>query len=327
MTQQLSSTNDREKAFFSIDFLKKWTPFIVLLTLLLIILVWNPVFFSKGNLDTVLILFSFLLMSAIGQTWVIMLGSIDLSVGAMASLSSIIFALTVPQLGFGALFLAVGVGLLGGLLNGIIFTTLKIPSFIATLGTGGIFLSLTYVLSKAASVAITDKQDSIIQLLTGSMFGVPNIIAITLLIWAVAFIFERFTTGGKKLYYVGNSEPTSWLSGIGIKKYKILVFTLSGFTASLTGVLLVSSILNGSPTIGEPYILKSIAVVVIGGTALTGGVGGVGKTVVGALILAILGNGMNIVGVNAYFQDIVTGLVIILACMISLDRRKLSMLK
>jgi ribose transport system permease protein len=295
--------------------------------MIVIVGLWNPAFFEGRNLITVLLLTSLLLMSALGQTWVILLGSIDLSVGYMASLCSVIFALLVSDWGYGALLIVLLVGVVGGLLNGLVYTLFKIPSFIATLGTGGIFLSLAYVLSNASTVAVSNTENPVMSLLGSTVLQVPVSILLTCLLWAVLLIFQNFMTGGKKLYYIGTSEPASWLSGIRKNGYKLLAFTVSGTTAALTGVLLSSTIYNGGPNLGDPYTLKSIAVVVIGGTALTGGVGGLGRTMIGALIMAILSNGMNVVGVNAYFQNIVTGAVIVLASMLSLDRSKIPMLK
>ncbi len=311
---------------FNSNNIRNWTPILVLLFMIVFLGIWNSSFFYSSNIVTVSILAAILLMAAIGQTWVILLGSIDLSVGSMIALGSVVFAST-AHLGFNSLFLVLLIGIVGGLLNGLIFTIFKTPSFISTLGTGGIFLSLAFLISKGSTVAISDPTSVIFSFLNGSLFFIPNIVTVVLFFWAICFIFQRFTTGGRKLYFVGNSEPTAWMSGVLINRYKILAFTLSGLSASFCGVLLAGYIFNGSPTVGNSYVLLSIAVVVMGGTALTGGVGGLGKTIVGALIMAILNNGMNIVGVNAYFQDIMTGAVIIVAAMLTLDRSKISMLK
>lgn len=306
---------------------KRTAPVVVLLMMIAVVGIWNPAFFQGSNLITVLALASLLLMASLGQTWVILLGSIDLSVGYMASMCSVIFALLVSDWGYGALLLIVLIGIAGGLLNGLVYTMLRIPSFIATLGTGGIFLSLAYVISNASTVAVADVGNPVMRLLGREFLYVPVSIGLTVLLWAAMLAYQNFTPGGKKLYYIGTSEHAAWLSGIRINRHKILAFTVSGMTAALTGVLLVSTIYNGSPNLGDPYTLKSIAVVVMGGTALTGGVGGLGRTMIGALIMAILSNGMNVVGVNAYFQNIVTGAVIVLAAMLSLDRSKIPMLK
>lgn len=326
MSQQ-PITRESSGLSLSVKNAKKWTPLFVLLFMIIVIGIWNPSFFQGGNAKTVLMLTSILLMAAIGQTWVVLQGSIDLSVGSMASLCSVIFALKVSEWGWNAFFLVLLVGIAGGLLNGLIFTLFRIPSFIATLGTGGLFLSLAYVFSNASSIAVANTDTPVLQLFGGSVLNIPVPILFVCLLWAVCLIYQRFTIGGRNFYYVGNSEPTAWMSGVRINRYKIIAFTVSGATAALTGFLLCSNIFNGSPSLGNPYVLKSISVVVIGGTALTGGVGGLGRTLVGALIMAILSNGMNVVGVNAYFQDIVTGAVIILASMASLDRTKIPVLK
>jgi ribose transport system permease protein len=315
------------KSIITPAFLSKWASLIVLVLLLAVIGIWNSSFFLYGNTETVLILTSFFLMAAIGQTWVIMLGSIDLSAGFMVSLSSVVYALTVSDLGYFALVIVFLMGLAGGVLNGIVFTFLRIPSFIATLGTGGIFVSLAYVLSNGGTVSITDINTPAFLIWKDTVFGIPVLILFVLLVWAVCFVYQRFTIGGRMLYYIGSSEPTAWMSGIHVLRHKILAFAMSGVTAALTGVLLVGEIQNGNPMMGAPYLLNSAAAVVIGGTALTGGVGGLGKTLIGALIIAILSNGMNVVGVDAYFQSIVTGAIIILAAAMSLDRSKISMIK
>jgi ribose transport system permease protein len=320
-------TNKTYKSLITPAFLTKWASLIVLVLLLAVIGVWNFSFFLYGNSETVLILTSFFLMAALGQTWVIMLGSIDLSAGFMVSLSSVVFALTISDLGYWSIAIVFLLGLVGGLLNGVVFTFLRIPSFIATLGTGGIFLSLAYVLSNGGTVSIRDISSPALSIWNETVLGIPVLIFFVFLVWTIFFIYQRFTIGGRMIYYIGSSESTAWMSGIHVLRHKILAFAMSGITAALTGILLVGEIQNGNPTMGQPFLLNSAAAVVIGGTALTGGVGGVGKTLIGALIIAILSNGMNVVGVDAYFQSIVTGAIIILAAAMSLDRSKISMIK
>lgn len=287
----------------------------------------NPMFLSPYNLQTILDLTATLLMVSLGQTFVIMLGGIDLSSGAIVSIVSVVFALAVSRWGAWAFLLAAGAGALAGLINGLIFTRARIPSFIATLGTSGIFLSLAYLFSGGAPVQIKPSAFAYLDLVTGRTLGVSRVYWIAGLVFLVFFLLQRFTPMGRYMLAVGSAERVAFISGAPIERVKTAAMFISGLTSGLAGILLASTLFSGTPGLGLPYQLQSIATVVVGGTALTGGVGGLGQTLVGAVIMSMLSNGMNVAGVNIYAQQIVTGMVVIGGVALTLDRGKIPVIK
>lgn len=307
--------------------LAQYAPFIVLAVLVVTLTVANPSFLGSYNIQTILDLSASLLVIALGQTLVIMLGGIDLSVGAIVSLVSVVFALSIGTIGYWAYGLAILTGALAGVVNGLVFTKLRIPSFIATLGTMGVFQSLAYVFAKGAPVQIKYNQLGLLDIITGKTLGISNLHLFALLALALFIVLSRYTRLGRYIAAVGSAERATWISGVDVDSVKFLAMTISGLTAGIAGVFLASQLFSGTPSLGLPYQLQSIAAVVVGGTALTGGVGGPLRTLVGVLVMALLSNGMNVVGVNIYAQQIVTGIVVIAAVGLTLDRAKVPVIK
>jgi ribose/xylose/arabinose/galactoside ABC-type transport system permease subunit len=238
------------------------------------------------------------------------------------SFISVLFVVTVKVIGFWAFPLCLVTGALVGYINGNILTRIKIPSFIATLGTGGILMSLALLVSPLPVVAPAALY-GVLDIVNGSFLRVGNLLVLTLLIFVVYYILLRFTVSGKSIFYVGSNITMSWMSGIDITRTRNLAHILSSVGASLAAIFLSC----GDPSLGKVYILNSIAAVVVGGTALTGGTGGPVNTLIGALVLAVMENGMNVVGVNAYFQQSILGAVIIVSVFLTFDRTKVSMIK
>ena len=218
------------------------------------------------------------------------------------------------------------VGLIAGFINGNILTRIKIPSFIATLGTGGILTSLALLVSPLP-VDVPASSYGLLDIVNGSTFGIPNLLLLTLAMFAFFYVILRFTTVGRNIYYVGSNIKMSWMSGIDIVRTRNIAFVLSGLGAAIASIMQSCSQFGGDPTLGKVYILQSIAAVVVGGTALTGGTGGAVNTVIGALILGVMENGMNVVGVDAYFQQSILGIVIIVSVALTFDRSKTAMIK
>jgi ribose/xylose/arabinose/galactoside ABC-type transport system permease subunit len=167
----------------------------------------------------------------------------------------------------------------------------------------------------------------VLDIVNGSFLRVGNLLVLTLLIFVVYYILLRFTVSGKSIFYVGSNITMSWMSGIDITRTRNLAHILSSVGASLAAIFLSCGQYGGDPSLGKVYILNSIAAVVVGGTALTGGTGGPVNTLIGALVLAVMENGMNVVGVNAYFQQSILGAVIIVSVFLTFDRTKVSMIK
>ena len=309
---------------------KKIPPILYSVALLLLIgvlfQIGNSNFFSAYNLLTVLDFTVIMLLVGLGQMSAILIGGIDLSVGGVMSFTSVVFVIMVSQVGAWSYPLCLGIGLLTGIINGNLLTRIRIPSFIATLGTGGILMSLSMLVAPVP-VAIPTRSWGPLAVITEHSLGISNTMWLGAAIFLLYFAFYRFGVIGRHIYAVGSNIKMSWMSGIDITRARNWAFVLSGLGASAAGIM-VSSVQYGSnPYLGETYILNSIAAVVVGGTALTGGTGGPVNTLLGALILSVMRNGMNVVGIDQYFQQSILGLMIVVAVVLTFDRQRTGIVK
>jgi ribose transport system permease protein len=286
----------------------------------------NRNFLSAYNLNTIASYSAILLVVGLGQMSTILIGGIDLSVGGLMSFVSVLFVIALRMIGGWAFPLCVVIGIIVGFINGYILTRIKIPSFIATLGTGGILTSLALLVSPLP-VDVPAAGYGILEIVNGAWFGVPNLLLVTLAVFVLFLVILRFTTVGRNIYYIGSNIRMSWMSGIDVSGTRNFAFGLSGFAAAIAAIMQSCTQFGGDPTLGKVYILQSIAAVVVGGTALTGGTGGAVNTVIGALILGVMENGMNVVGVDAYFQQSILGVVIIVSVALTFDRTKTGTIK
>ncbi|MFV0452366.1 MAG: ABC transporter permease [Propioniciclava sp.] len=302
-------------------------PIAAIVILVILFSILAPTFFQFGTLLSILRESSVLLVVALGMTFVVLMGSIDLSAGAIVTLAALVAATAAKE---GNWLLAVlaglAVGLAAGLINGVLFAYVKVPSFLATLGmslvVGGV--GLWYVGGRPVQVF----NPSFTAISQGKLLGdLPNIAIWALLLWGAFSFIGQKTRFGRYTYAIGGAEAVSGLAGIPIRRMKLLVLTLSGALAAIAGVLLASRVGAATPGMGERLTLDSIAAVVMGGTALTGGVGGVYRTILGVLVITTLTVGLNTLGVVPYMQDIVQGAVVVLAVALTLDRSKLSVIK
>jgi ribose/xylose/arabinose/galactoside ABC-type transport system permease subunit len=266
-----------------------------------------------------------LLVAAVAMTFVVVSGSIDLSVGSVVALSALVAAALSSTLGVWVILPAIGVGLLCGLLNGGLFAYGKIPSFIVTLGTLVIFRGVVLLYTKGAPVSISDP--GFLALYAGRSFGVPNTVLIALAATAVAAVIFNHTVFGREVRAVGGGERVALLSGIPVNRVKLMVFVVSGALCGLAGLLQGARTMAATAQLAEGLELDVIAAVVVGGTPLTGGIGRIRGTILGVLIIAILSNGMNMTGVDPYLQNIIKGLVLIAAVFLTIDRSKISIIK
>jgi len=300
---------------------------ILLLFIIVVIFVTvNRSFLSIYNLKTIGNLTAILLTVGLGQGLVIITGGIDLSVGGIISLISVVYLLGLETFGGFAFLIALLVACGAGFINGMIFTKAKIPSFVSTLGTGGIFVSITYLLSEAP-ISVSPKHFHYLDAINGSTLGINNGWIVAIFVTIVYFIIQKYTYLGRSIYSIGSNERMSWMSGINVKRSKLFAFMMSGFGAGVSGIILASNLYSGSAMFGDLYVLESIAVVVVGGTAITGGAGGVLNTVVGALIMGVFKNGMTVVGIDVYAQQTFLGFLIIIAVAITFDRSKVITVK
>jgi ribose/xylose/arabinose/galactoside ABC-type transport system permease subunit len=292
----------------------------------------NPNFLSFYNLNTILSFSAILLMVALGQMCTILVGGIDLSVGGLVSFISVVFILLIKPLGYLAYPACLLIGVVVGYINGSILTRIRIPSFIATLATGGILTSLAYIASSGAGAprpvnlapALYPVVDNVA---SGSLFQVSNVLYIGLAGLLVYYVILRFTSTGRNIFYIGSNIKMSWMSGINIVKTRNIAFILSGVGATITGILISSIRYGGDPLVGNAYVLSSIAAVVVGGTALTGGTGGVLNTIFGSVFMSMLDNGMNVVGIDQYFQQAILGAMVIVGVTLTFDRTKTPIVK
>jgi ribose transport system permease protein len=302
-------------------------PLVSIVALVIYFTAVNPLFFSASNALNIGRQSSVLLLVSLAETVVILIGSIDLSVGALVTLTGILTALTVDTFGaFGGGLVGVAAGALVGLANGLLVTTLRVPSFLVTLGMLSILSGVTNQISQGQSILFANTLlPSLVN--NAPILGVPNVIWFGLGATAILTIVAFKTKLGRYLYALGGGEIVAAHAGVPVTLYKVLAFVLSGAICGFSGVMLTGQVGAGTPTAGSGLLLNSIAAVVMGGTALSGGIGGPHRTLLGVLVIAILTNGMDVTEVNSFTQDIVKGAVIILAVSLTIDRSKYSFIK
>ncbi|MFO1121901.1 MAG: ABC transporter permease [Hyphomicrobiales bacterium] len=314
-------------AGFNADRLRQWLPLATLVILVAVVGALEPVFLEPATLLQLASDTAVLFILATGVTFVIMLGGIDLSLQSMASFASVIVALTVARLGYASFALAVGIGILAGFLSGFAHVKLRIPSFIATLAMGGVLFSAALVTSKERSITLGGAERDYQTWITGDLFGIPNVIVVGLVVLIVAHVLQAHTRFGRYSAAIGAGEPAAYASGVKVDRQKIFAYMLSAGFAALAGVILAGRLSSGSPTLAAEMLLPSIAAVVVGGTAITGGVGSIWRTLVGSLIISVVRIGMTFLGINIFAQNIVFGSVLVLAVAITIDRSKIPIVK
>lgn len=301
---------------------QKLGPLLGLFLLVVIVSILNPSFLEPLNLLNLLRQVAINALIAFGMTFVILTGGIDLSVGAILALSS---ALTAGMMVAGvdpiiAIIAGCILGALMGMVNGLFITKGKMAPFIATLATMTIFRGLTLVYT--GGNPITGLGDNYLFQLFGRGYflGIPVPAITMILAFVILFILLHKTPFGRKTYAIGGNEKAALISGIKVSKVKIMIYSLSGMLAALAGAILTSRLNSAQPTAGTSYELDAIAAVVLGGTSLSGGKGRIFGTLIGALIIGTLNNGLNLLGVSSFYQMVVKGIVILIAVL--LDRKK-----
>lgn len=285
----------------------------------------SPVFFSAGNLKNILVQSSVNAVIAAGMTFVIITGEIDLSVGATLALSSVIGAkyMVHSQNVLMGIIITLAVGLFLGLTNGFIVAWLGFPAFIATLSTMWLYRGAAYVYTSGQ--AITNLPKGIMALALTYFIKIPSLVWIMLLVYVICHIVLAQLTIGRKIFAVGDNREAARLTGLNVKGIKLLVFALSGFLAALSGVILMSRLNSGQPIAGTSFEMYAIAAAVIGGSSLTkGGIGGMLGTLIGAVFIATLQNGLVILNVSSFWQQVFMGIVVLLAVGIDKMRKKIS---
>jgi ribose transport system permease protein len=303
-------------------------PIVALAAILAGIGALNPKFLTVMSLQNLAADSAVLLILAIGQTLVILTGRIDLSICALASLSSILVALWHDRLGWNGVALAIVVIAAMGAIQGAIQCVAQIQSFVVTIG--GLFLwsGIGLIVSQAKAVPVSFTHNIVIGLGgDATTFGVPHSMILALVILAIAAAGLRWLPAGRKIFAVGVSERAAILSGLRVNRLVIGVFTISALCSGIAGVVLVADFSAGRPGLADALLLPTIAAVAVGGTSITGGVGGLARTLVGVMIVALLRVGINVVGAPPQYQQIVYGVVVILAVTLTIDRSKLTVVK
>jgi len=304
-------------------------PFVLLFLLVIGFSIASPNFFTVSNLvDNVLRNSTILLLVSLAGTFPILQQSIDLSIESMVGITGVIAAMLISdyQLGVFALLLAVLAGTVFGALNGIVFAKFKIPSFLVTLGSLSILSGSALLLTGGTSIPYRDP--TVRWVSNGELLlSIPNIVVWGLLFYLLMTFIAFKTPFGRYCYALGENEEVADLSGVQVDRYKIGAFVVSGLLCGVAGALLAARTSSAAPGMGTGLLLQSIAAIVMGGTALTGGVGGPHRTLLGVLVIGVLANGMNLVGIQSFVQEIVLGFVVIIAVAMSMDRRKIDIVK
>jgi len=302
------------KQFFNnqnLDQIRQFGTFFGLIALCLLFTILSPYFFTTSNLLNVAQQSSIIAVISVGMTFVIITAGIDLSVGSVLAFSGVVMAsvlhagLPIPI----GIIVGLGVGFSCGLLNGLLVSYGKIPPFIATLGMMSI--------ARGAGLWFTDGRpisgfdDSFRYLATGEIFYIPVPVIIMIVVYVIAHLILTKTKMGRYTYAIGGNEKAAVLSGINIKLYLNIIYGIAGLLSALGAVMLTARLNSAQPIAGIMYELDAIAATVIGGTSLFGGKGTVIGTLIGALIIGVLRNGLNLLGVSSFIQQIVIGSVII----------------
>ncbi|MFK4808846.1 ABC transporter permease (plasmid) [Devosia neptuniae] len=307
--------------FLLSDFLREYGILIIIALLMIGLTLLSPSFLSPRNLLNILNQSAPLALIAAALTLVIISGGFDLSTGAIfgvASVSAAWLAVNVdPTLGMIAGPL---LGLLLGVINGLIITGFNVHSFLATLASSMVYRGIAVLITGGALIPV--RMEEFAWLGRGRV-GMVNVAVLILLVFTVAMmVLLNRTTFGRRVIAVGGNEEAAILSGVRTKLVRIACFGLTGFAAGLAGIIAVSRISMGQPQAGVGLELEAIAAVILGGTSIYGGAGAVWRSIAGVLLLALIGNGFNILNVNPFFKDLTTGVIIVVAVALSAGKKR-----
>lgn len=292
---------------------------IALVGLMAVITLINPNFLTTNNLLNLLLQVTANGFIAFGMTFVILTSGIDLSVGSILALSSAVTAgliaagLPVPL----AMALAVVIGGGLGMANGLLIAYGKFAPFIVTLASMTIFRGATLVYTNGNPMTKGLGDSFLFQFMgQGYVLGIPFPVILMFLVFILLYLLLHQTAFGKSVYAIGGNEKAAYISGVKLNKVKVIIYTISGMMAAISGLIITSRLSSAQPTAGASYEMDAIAAVVLGGTSLSGGKGRLLGTLIGALIIGVLNNGLNIIGVSAFWQQVVKGIVILIAVML-----------
>ena len=309
--------NTNKKTLIS-GIIKTWGTLLGFLLLLTVFSVLRPDVFPTGrNLKNIIEQVATLAIVASGVTVVMITGDFDLSVGAIASLVGVVAALLMKSgMGpFASILIAMALGTGAGLLNGLLIAYGGLSAFVGTLATMTAYGGVALLISKGTTIFALPENFRVLG--QGSMGFLPiSVLIMALTVLVVALLLEQ-TTYGRRLYAIGGNEEASFLSGIRTRQVRLIAFGVSGFFASLGGIVLTSRLFSAHPQAGSPFMLNAAAAVFLGMTAFREGEANIWGTLLGVFIIGVMGNGLNILGINTYVQSILTGAIIIFAVLLS----------
>lgn len=322
-TQQESHTMHSESLLTRIKNSTIFNISLILLAMCVVMTFASDSFLTSRNIFSVARAFSYIAIMAMGECLVIITAGVDLSIGSVFGVAGVVATLGMTKWGLGigpGIVLGVLIGIAFGLFNGFLITKNKLPPFIATLGNLSIARGLCYVLTKGYPVMNLPKNFLILG--QGYIGPVPIPVILMLIVAIVLSIFLNKTVTGRRIFALGGNEEATRLSGVNITRLKLLVYSIAGALAGFAGIVTASRLGLGQPTAGFGYELDAVAAVIIGGASLAGGVGTMSGTIIGAAIMGVLRNALVLLNVSAYWQQMVIGIVIIVA--VSVDQLRKS---
>lgn len=290
-------------------------PLIGLLLLCLFLSFWTDTFFSVRNFLNILDQITVLGIMAVGMTLVILIGGIDLAVGSVMALTMMVMGYLNVEMGVPMVFaiiIALGAAALNGLVAGLLITKFNVPAFIATLAMMSIARGLANMITNGQQIIGFPAWFNMAAIIRYGGF-LTLTVALMLVVFVLGILYQRYRYGGRALYAIGGNPEVARLAGINVTFMTVMVYVVCSVLAGLSGVVLGARLDSVQPSSGVGYELDAIAAVVIGGTSLSGGTGGIGGTIVGVLIIGVLRNGLNLLSVSPFMQQVVIGAVIVLA--------------
>ncbi|MGI6777616.1 MAG: ABC transporter permease [Acetivibrionales bacterium] len=320
-----------KSSLFGLDATQKLLAFGSLIVLFIVFSLASPNFFQFSNIISIMLSTAVIGVLAVGVTFIIITGGIDLSIGTVMTFSSVIAGVFIT---FWKMPLFIGIlgglvaGAMCGFINGTVIAKLRIPPFIATLGMMMVTKGLSLVISDTKPIYFTDSK-IFSKISTGSVIGlvfpgvdIPNAVLIFFGVTIIASLLLTKTVLGRYNFAIGSNEEAVRLSGINVDAWKIAIYTLGGAFCGISGILMAARLNSAQPALGQGYELEAIAAVVIGGTSLSGGEGSVLGTFIGAFIMSVLTNGLRILSVKQEWQTVVIGIVVIIAVYTDIIRRR-----
>jgi len=331
LTEAGHSPSSRPKRWNLSTIAVRWGPLLTLILLCIVIALLSPSFLSERNFRAIAKQASMLLIVAMGPTFVILMGCIDLSIEGVMAVGCVFAGILVlndrtsMNLGILGMLIAVLICTFMGFLNGTIHAKGRIPSFMVTLGM--LFIGLGFATWVFGGYPIRIHDPLLVAVLgRGVTWGIPNLAIVALVLFFICLFIERYTRLGRYIFAIGGAEDLARLSGVPVDRYKIYVYTLDGFLLGIGGVLIAGRLGVAAAQVGD-FLFPAITSVVVGGTALTGGVGGVVQTLIGALIVAVISSGMILLDVHPYLQLTIHGIIVTTAVILTLDRAKIPIIK